>query len=149
MSGDKPTAADRSAGAQPGCKCAVHCAHVHGDQAEDEEGRELLRLRAQYDEAHQYLAVATRNLKASNIEIDRLRQAIRAAFVEPVSIQSIVPESVETAVAQNVEQEREACAAAAAPVPDDGSEPLSEDYLTGYRDGREDAQLAILERSRS
>lgn len=35
MNHDKPTAAERLASTQPGCTCAVHCQHVHGDQAAD------------------------------------------------------------------------------------------------------------------
>lgn len=31
----------------PDCKGCEQCAHTHGDQAEDEEGRELIRLRAE------------------------------------------------------------------------------------------------------
>jgi len=56
VSDDKPTAADRSAGAQPGCKCGRFCQHRHGDQAEDAEATELFALRREVDDLNGIVA---------------------------------------------------------------------------------------------
>ena len=84
VSDDKPTAADRSAGTQPGCRCTAHCEHVHGDQAEDAETRELFRLRDRLEEYRreverrdEYLRGADADLKEARAELERLRGVVR------------------------------------------------------------------------
>jgi hypothetical protein len=46
VNNDKASKDEREAATKPGCKCTLHCEHVHGDQA-DPELDELIRLRAE------------------------------------------------------------------------------------------------------
>lgn len=71
MSNEKPTPAERLASTKPGCTCAVHCQHVHGDQAADPLEHENDRLKA---EVRELTAECERHL-AGAAEIAKQRDA--------------------------------------------------------------------------